>query len=91
MGPLSRHPEREDIGAGLSGSLGVVMKRQTLRRRLYRVLLEWFLLFLAVSGVVLVFSYAGLRRSVLDDRLLLAHGVLHDPGSGSSVRSAIGR
>ncbi len=92
MGPLSRHPEREDIGAGLSGSLGVVMKRQTLRRRLYRVLLEWFLLFLAVSGVVLVFSYAGLRRSVLDDRLLLARTIAHSlDATVSSTIQDLGR
>jgi signal transduction histidine kinase len=53
------------------------MKRKTLRRRLYRVLLEWFLLFLGVSGIILGLSYAGLRKSVVEDRLLLARTIAH--------------
>jgi signal transduction histidine kinase len=53
------------------------MKRRTLRRRLNTVLLQWFLLLVVASGVVLVISFATVRQNVVDDRLLLARTIAH--------------
>lgn len=46
-----------------------------LRRRLNTVLLQWFLLFVFVAGAVWFISLAGLRRSLSDDRILLARTI----------------
>jgi signal transduction histidine kinase len=53
------------------------MKRRTLRRRLNTVLLQWFLLFAVVAGGVLFVSFPGIRRTVVDDRLVLARTIAH--------------
>jgi signal transduction histidine kinase len=53
------------------------LKRRTLRRRLNTVLLQWFLLFAVVAGAVLVVSIPDIRRTVVDDRLMLARTVAH--------------
>jgi signal transduction histidine kinase/HAMP domain-containing protein len=52
-------------------------KRRTLRRRLNTVLLQWFLLLVVASGAVLAISFAGVRRNVVDDRLLLGRTIAH--------------
>lgn len=46
-----------------------------LRRRLNTVLLQWFLLFVLVAGTVWVVFFPGIRRALIDDRLLLARTV----------------
>jgi signal transduction histidine kinase len=53
------------------------MRRPTLRRRLYTVLLQWFLLLVIAAGTALVLSFPGARRSVVDERLLLARTIAH--------------
>ena len=53
------------------------MKRTTLRRRLNTVLLQWFLLLAVAVGIVLALSFPGVRRSLVDDRLLLARTIAH--------------
>ncbi len=53
------------------------MRRPTLRRRLYTVLLQWFLLLVIAAGTVLAVSFLGARRSVVDERLLLARTIAH--------------
>jgi signal transduction histidine kinase/HAMP domain-containing protein len=51
------------------------MRRPTLRRRLYAVLFQWFLLLVLAAGGILVFSFSGARQSAVDDRLLLARTI----------------
>jgi signal transduction histidine kinase len=53
------------------------MKRRTLRGRLNTALLQWFLLFALVAGAVLIVSFPGIRRTVVDDRLVLARTIAH--------------
>jgi signal transduction histidine kinase len=48
-----------------------------LRRRLNTVLLQWFLLLVIVAAVLWLVSVPGLRRHVVDDRLLLARTIAH--------------
>lgn len=51
------------------------MKLPTLRRRLYTLLAQWFLLFLVVSSLVSFMSFSRFRKNALDERLLLARTV----------------
>jgi signal transduction histidine kinase len=53
------------------------MRRSTLRRRLNTVLLQWFLLLAIAAGIVLALSFPGVRRNLVDDRLLLARTIAH--------------
>jgi hypothetical protein len=48
-----------------------------LRRRLNTVLLQWFLLLVAIAGTVWVVSLPGFRRTLVDERLLLARTIAH--------------
>jgi signal transduction histidine kinase len=48
-----------------------------LRRRLNTVLLPWFLLFVVVAGALWVLFLPGIRRNLIDDRLLLARTIAH--------------
>lgn len=61
------------------------MKGTTLRRRLYWIFTEWFLLFLLVSGLVTFLSFTRFRENALDERLLLARTVAHDLDSTAST------
>jgi signal transduction histidine kinase len=63
------------------------MKPRTLRRRLNTVLLQWFLLLVVAAGTVVVFSFPGFRRNLVDDRLLLARTIAHY--LDSTISSAI--
>lgn len=68
------------------------MKRRTLRRRLNTALLQWFLLFAMVAGAVLVVSLPDIRRTVVDDRLMLARTVAHSlDATISSAVQELGR
>lgn len=49
----------------------------SLRRRVYRVLLQWFLLFALVAAVVATLSASGVRRGLVEDRVLLARTIAH--------------
>lgn len=60
------------------------MRPTTLRRRLYWLFVEWFLLFLVVSSFVTFLSFARFRENALDERLLLARTVAHDLDSTTS-------
>lgn len=51
--------------------------RPTLRRRLYLLLFQWFLLFLVVGSLVIYFSLDRFRDQALEERLLLARTVAH--------------
>jgi signal transduction histidine kinase len=51
------------------------MTRWTLRRRLNTVVLQWFLLFGGVAGAALLISIPGIRRMLVDDRVLLARTI----------------
>ncbi len=51
------------------------MKGTTLRRRLQSLLVQWFVVFLAVAGVVSAFAFARFRRDAAEERLLLARAV----------------
>ncbi len=53
------------------------MRRRTLGGRVNAVLLQWFLLLVVVSGAVVAFSVPGIRKTVTDDRLLLAQTIAH--------------
>jgi signal transduction histidine kinase len=53
------------------------MRRHTLRGRLNAALLQWFSLLVIIAGAVLVFSFPGIRRNLVDDRLLLAQTIAH--------------
>lgn len=53
------------------------MRRPTLQRRLYTVLLQWFVLLVIAAGAVLAVSFSGLRDDLVDDRLLLARTIAH--------------
>ena len=53
------------------------MRHPTLRRRLYTVLLQWFLLLVLAAGAVVVVSFSGVRQSLVDDRLVLARTIAH--------------
>jgi signal transduction histidine kinase/HAMP domain-containing protein len=53
------------------------MRRPTLRRRLYTVLLQWFVLLVIAAGAVLAISFSGLHGDLVDDRLLLARTIAH--------------
>jgi signal transduction histidine kinase len=53
------------------------VRRPTLRRRLYTVLLQWFVLLVIAAGAVLAVSFSGLRDDLVDDRLLLARTIAH--------------
>ena len=53
------------------------MRRPTLRRRLYTVLLQWFLLLVIAAGVIVAVSFSGVRQSLVDDRLVLARTIAH--------------
>ncbi len=51
------------------------MKRGTLGRRLYRVLLEGFILAWLAAAVVLGFSFSDVRKGLVEDRAVLARAV----------------
>jgi len=53
------------------------MRRRTLGGRVNAVLVQWFLLLVAVSGAVVAFSVPGIRKHTTDDRLLLAQTIAH--------------
>lgn len=59
-----------------------------LRRRLNTVLLQWFLLLVLFAGSVWAVSLPGIRRDLVDDRLLLARTVAHsiDESLASSIQ-----
>ena len=48
-----------------------------LRRRLNTVLLQWFLLLVLITGTVWVISFPGIRKNLVDERLLLARTIAH--------------
>jgi len=48
-----------------------------LRHRLNTVLLQWFLLLVAVTGTIWLVSLPGMRRTLIDERLLLARSIAH--------------
>ena len=60
-----------------------------LRRRLNTVLLQWFLLLVVIAGTVWAVSLAGMRRNLVDERLLLARTIAHslDTTISSSIQS----
>jgi signal transduction histidine kinase len=60
-----------------------------LRQRLNTVLLQWFLLLVAIAGTVWVMSLPGIRRTLIDERLLLARTIAHslDVSISSSVQN----
>ena len=49
--------------------------RRTLRLRLNTVLLQWFLLFILFTGAVWIVALPSIRRSLIDDRLVLARTI----------------
>ncbi len=51
------------------------MPRPTLRRRLWRLLVQWFALYLVIAAVVSVVSFQKSRREAVEERLLLARTV----------------
>lgn len=53
------------------------MRRPTLRRRLFSLLVRWFLLFLLLSGAVGYFSFVQFRKEAVQERLFLAQVVAH--------------
>jgi len=53
------------------------MKRWTLRRRVYSLLFQWFMLFVLTSGLLTFLAFARFRQDAIDDRLLLARTVAH--------------
>lgn len=53
------------------------MRRPTLRRRLFSLLVRWFLLFLVLSGAVGFFSFVQFRKEAVQERLFLAQVVAH--------------
>lgn len=60
-----------------------------LRRRLNTVLLQWFLLLVIFAGGVWAISLPGIRRNLVDERLLLARTVAHslDATISASIQS----
>jgi signal transduction histidine kinase len=60
-----------------------------LRRRLNTVLLQWFLLLVVITGTVWAISLPGLRRKLVDERLLLARTIAHS--LDTTISSAIQR
>lgn len=60
-----------------------------LRRRLNTVLLQWFLLLVLIAGAVWIISLPGLRKNLVDERLLLARTIAHslDTTISSSIQS----
>jgi signal transduction histidine kinase len=48
-----------------------------LRRRLNTVLLQWFLLLVVFAGAVWAISLPGIRRDLVDERVLLARTIAH--------------
>jgi len=60
-----------------------------LRRRLNTVLLQWLLLFVMIAGAVWFISLPGLRRNLIDDRLLLARTIAQslDASISTSIQS----
>lgn len=63
------------------------MRRHTLRGRLNTALFQWFSLLVIIAGAVLVFSFPGIRRNLVDDRLLLAQTIAHS--LDATISSAI--
>lgn len=51
------------------------MPRPTLRRRLWTLLLQWFLVYLAVAAVISVLAFYRARQDAVEERLLLARTV----------------
>lgn len=63
-----------------------------LRQRLNTVLLQWVGLLTLIMGAVWLVALPGLRRSLLDDRLLLARSVAHGLDTSlSTAMQALGR
>lgn len=52
-------------------------RRPSLRRRLYTVLVQWFVLLVIAAGAVLAVSFSRLHGDLVDDRLLLARTIAH--------------
>jgi len=53
------------------------VRRPTLRRRLYTVLFQWFLLLVIAGGAVIALSFSSVRQGLVDDRLVLARTIAH--------------
>jgi HAMP domain-containing protein len=53
------------------------VRRPTLRRRLYTVLVQWFVLLVIAAGAVLALSFSRLHGDLVDERLLLARTIAH--------------
>lgn len=60
-----------------------------LRRRLNTVLLQWFLLLVVFAGTVWAISLPGIRKNLVDERLLLARTIAHslDTTISTSIQS----
>ncbi len=60
-----------------------------LRRRLNTVLLQWFLLLVVFAGTVWAISLPGIRKNLVDERLLLARTIAHslDTTISSSIQN----
>jgi signal transduction histidine kinase len=58
-----------------------------LRQRLNIVLLQWGVLLTVITGAVWLLALPGIRRNLVDERLLLAHSVAH--GLDTSLSTAI--
>ena len=48
-----------------------------LRRRLNTVLLQWFLLLVIIAGTLWILFLPGIRKNLVDERLLLARAIAH--------------
>ena len=64
------------------------MKRPTLRRRLYTLLLRAFVLFLIIFALVSFFSFSRFRKNALEEKMLLARTVAHylDSTTAAAIR-----
>lgn len=51
------------------------MSQRTLKRRLYALLVRWFLIFLALAALSLAVSFARYRETAIDERLVLARAL----------------
>lgn len=64
----------------------------SLRRRLYTVLLQWFLLLAGAAAIVLTLSFAGAQKNLVEDRLLLARTIAHHVDATiSTAMQSLGR
>ena len=61
------------------------MGQRSLRRRLYTVLLQWFLLLVVAAGGVLAFAFSRVHQNIVDERLLFARTIAHSLDSTVSL------